>query len=173
MTTFLDRAPEFKANAVRGRGEPVQVSLAALAGRWVVLVFYPRDFTSVCPTEIRELSRRARELRGLGAEPVAISADGLDTHRRWIAEVLGEVDLPLAADPGGEIARRYGVWLDDEEVAARGTFLVDPAGVVQFAAVYPLSVGRSVSELLRVLEALQTGEPVPAEWTPGSATLER
>jgi alkyl hydroperoxide reductase subunit AhpC len=168
---ILDGAPEFKLRAVQGAGDEVEVSLAGFRGRWLVLFFYPRDFTVVCPTEIVELSKRARELAEAGASVVALSADDLETHRRWIAEKLGPLAVPLAADPGGAVARAYGVWLEDRGVAARGTFVVDPAGTIQYLAVHNLDVGRSVSEILRVVEALRTGERAPAEWAPGTPTL--
>lgn len=172
MPSILDRAPDFKARAVRGAGEELLVSLAARRGRWVVLCFYPRDFTVVCPTEVLELSRRARELAELGAEVIALSTDDLETHRRWIAEKLGPLAIALAADPDRAVARAYGV-LMPEGVAARATFLVDPEGVIRYLAVHDPRVGRSVSEILRVLEALRTGEKAPAEWTPGQALLGR
>jgi peroxiredoxin (alkyl hydroperoxide reductase subunit C) len=168
VVTLLEPAPDFEAAGLRGRGEAVAVRLSARRGGWVVLFFYPRDFTAVCPTEVRELSKRRGEL---GAEVLALSADDVETHRRWIAEVLGEVGFPLLSDPGGSIARAYGVWLQREGVAARATFAVDPEGVVQYAAVHNLEVGRSISELVRVMEALRTGQPVPAGWEPGQATL--
>ncbi len=173
MLTILERAPEFIAPAVRGRGEPTEVSLADHAGRWLVVFFYPKDFSAVCPTEITELSKRRRELADVGADVVAISTDDVETHRRWIAEKLGEVAFPLAADPERRISRAYGVLLEREGIAARATFVVDPAGVVRYAAVHDLAVGRSVSEILRVLEALRTGERAPAEWRAGSPTLGR
>jgi alkyl hydroperoxide reductase subunit AhpC len=164
MLSILDGAPDFKAAGVRGRGEPVEASLSAGRGRWVVLFFYPRDFTPVCPTELRELSKRRAELE---AEVYALSVDDAGTHRRWITEVLSEVGFPLLADPGGRIARSYGVLLEREGVAARATFAIDPGGVIQYAAAQNLDVGRSISELVRVLEALRTGRPIPAGWQPG------
>jgi peroxiredoxin (alkyl hydroperoxide reductase subunit C) len=173
MTSILDRAPDFKARAVRGAGERVEVSRAGYAGRWLVVFFYPRDFTAVCPTEVLELSRRSRELEALGASAVAISVDDLDTHRRWIAEKLGPIAIPLAEDPTREISRAWGALLEREGVAARATFVVDPGGVVRYAAWHDLPVGRSISEILRVIEALQTGENSPAEWTSGQPTLGR
>ena len=102
---------------------------------------------------------------------LALSVDDVETHRRWIAEVLGEVGFPLLADPGGAIARAYGVLLEPEGVAARATFAIDPAGLIQYAAVQNLNVGRSISELVRVMEALRTGHAVPAGWQPGQPTL--
>lgn len=173
MPRLLEPAPDFTAAAVDGAGEPAEVRLSALRGRWVILFFYPRDFTTVCPTEIRELSKRMPELRALGAEALAISVDDASTHRRWIAEVLGPLALPLVADADRAIAAAYGALLPEAGVAARATFVIDPAGVVQYAAFHNLAVGRSISELLRVLEALGTGERSPADWRPGQPTLGR
>lgn len=167
------RAPDFKARAAVGRGEEAEVSLGALAGRWVVLLFYPRDFTTVCPTELRELSKRMRELHDLGAEALAASVDTVERHQEWIAGPLGEVGFPLVADPTREIARAWDALLEPEGVAARATFIVDPGGIVRYACFHDLAVGRSISEVLRVLEALQTGERSPAEWRPGDRTLGR
>ncbi len=171
MATLLEPAPAFRARAVMPDGEVRELALEDFRGRWLVLAFYPRDFTRVCPTELRELSKRAREFADLGASVVAVSTDDLDTHRRWIAEVLGPTAVPLAADPSRENARAWGAFLEREGVAARATFVVDPAGVVRHASYYDLGVGRSISETLRVIEALRAGAPSPAEWRPGEPTL--
>jgi alkyl hydroperoxide reductase subunit AhpC len=171
MATLLEPAPSFRARALMPDGEARELALDAFRGRFLVLAFYPRDFTRVCPTEIRELSKRAREFEELGASVVAVSVDDLETHRRWVAEVLGAIAVPLAADPGGENARAWGALLAREGVAARATFVVDPGGIVRHAAFYDLGVGRSISETLRVLEALRAGRPSPAEWRPGEPTL--
>jgi peroxiredoxin (alkyl hydroperoxide reductase subunit C) len=170
---ILERAPDFKARAVTGPGEADvrDESLARHAGRWLVLFFYPRDFTAVCPTEVVELSRRAREFAELGADLLGASVDDVDTHRRWIAERLGPIAYPLLADPSREVARAWGALLEREGVAARATFIVDPQGIVQYAVFHNLAVGRSPSETLRVLEALRTGRPAPAEWRRGDPTL--
>lgn len=171
MATLGEPAPPLRARAIVPGGETRLLSLDDFRGRWLVLAFYPRDFTRVCPTEIRELSKRARELEDLGASVVAISVDDLETHRRWIAEVLGPVAVPLAEDPSAVNARAWGALLPRDGVAARATFVVDPGGVVRHAAYYDLSVGRSISETLRVIEALRAGAPSPAEWRPGEPTL--
>lgn len=170
---ILEPAPEFQALAVMPGGEVRRLGLADYRGRWLVLAFYPRDFTRVCPTEVLELSKRTPELAALGAAVVAVSVDDVDTHRRWIAEVLGPLALPLASDPSREVARAFGALLEREGVAARATFVVDPAGVVRHASFGDPAVGRSISEIVRVLEALRTGENVPAEWRPGERTLGR
>ncbi len=171
MSILLERAPAFKARAVMPDGGVRDLTSDDFRGRWLVLAFYPRDFTRVCPTELRELSKRAKEFAELGASIVAVSVDELDTHRRWIAEVLGPVAVPLAADPTKENARAWGALLEGEGVAARATFVVDPAGVVRHASWYDPAVGRSISELLRVIEALRANAAVPAEWRPGEPTL--
>jgi peroxiredoxin (alkyl hydroperoxide reductase subunit C) len=173
VPNVLEPAPPLRVRAVMPSGDVRELGLGDLDGRWAVVAFYPRDFTSVCPTEIRELSKRAGELRALGAEVLAISVDGVDTHRRWIAEVLGPLAIPLGSDPAGENARRWGAFLEREGVASRATFVVDRAGVVRHASFYDPAVGRSISEILRVLEALGTGERSPADWRRGEPTLGR
>jgi alkyl hydroperoxide reductase subunit AhpC len=171
MAILLEPAPGFRARAILPGGEARELALADFRGRYLVLAFYPRDFTRVCPTEIRELSKRAGEFESLGAAVVAVSVDDLDTHRRWIAEVLGPIAVPLAADPTRENARAWGALLERDGVAARATFVVDPAGVVRHSAFYDHAVGRSIAETLRVIEALRAGGPSPAEWRPGDPTL--
>lgn len=171
MPTLLEPAPPFRARAAMPGGEVRTLALEEFRGRWLVLAFYPRDFTAVCPTEIRELSKRAREFADLDAAAVAVSVDDVETHLRWIAEVLGPIAIPLAADPARENARAWGALLEREGVAARASFVVDPAGVLRHASFYDLAVGRSISELLRVVEALRAGGPRPAEWRPGEPML--
>ncbi|HSM92308.1 MAG TPA: peroxiredoxin [Anaeromyxobacteraceae bacterium] len=171
MPKVLDEAPRFKATAVVGKGEFQSLDLADYAGSWVVLVFYPADFTTVCPTELLELSRRTKEFAALNAEVVGVSTDSKHSHRAWISMDLGELSFPLVADPKKEITRAYGALLEQEGVAARATFLVDPVGIIQYVSFHPPSVGRSVSEILRVLEGLQTGDNVPVEWSRGKPTL--
>jgi alkyl hydroperoxide reductase subunit AhpC len=173
MANLLEKAPHFKAIAVVRKGEFEPFDLADYEGSWVVLCFYPADFTTVCPTELLELSRRSKDFAALNAEVVAISTDSKHSHRAWIAMDLGELTYPLVADTKKEISRAYGALLEHDGVAARATFLVDPAGVIQYASFHPPSVGRSVSEILRVLEGLQTGENVPADWSRGKPTLGR
>jgi peroxiredoxin (alkyl hydroperoxide reductase subunit C) len=171
VARILEPAPAFRARAVMPGGAERELSLADYRGRWLVLAFYPRDFTRVCPTEVLELSKRARELEELGAAVVAASVDDVDTHRRWIAEKLGPIAIPLAADPARENARAWGALLERDGIAARATFVVDPEGVVRHASFQDPAVGRSISEIVRVLEALRTGEKSPAEWRPGDPTL--
>ena len=173
MVRILEKAPEFRARGVSGKGEILEVSLADFKGKWLVLFFYPKDFTAVCPTEIVEFSKRAPEFETLGAKVVGCSVDAVESHRSWIEKGLGPIAIPLLADPTKELAASYGALLEREGVATRATFIVDPSGVVQYACWHNTQVGRSVSETLRVLEALQTAERTPAEWTRGQRTLGR
>ena len=173
MATVLQPAPDFRAPAVWGQGEIRELALSDHRGKWVVLFFYPLDFTSVCPTEILEFSKRAREFEALSAQVIGCSTDSQFSHRAWIEHGLGELSIPLVADLTKSIARSYGALLEDRGFATRATFIIDPAGVVQYACYHNTAIGRSVSETLRVLEALQTGEKCPVEWSPGSRTLGR
>ena len=173
MVTVLQKAPDFRAPAVSGKGDTREVGLSDFAGTWVVLFFYPLDFTAVCPTEILELSKRAREFEALGAVVLGCSVDSQHSHRAWIEKGLGEIHVPLVSDLTKSIARSYGALLEDKGFATRATYLIDPQGTVQYACYHSPAVGRSVSEILRVLEALQTGEKCPVDWRPGAKTLGR
>ncbi|HVP68487.1 MAG TPA: peroxiredoxin [Anaeromyxobacteraceae bacterium] len=174
MVTVLQKAPDFRAPAVTGKGEVLEVALSDHAGKWVVLFFYPLDFTAVCPTEILEFSKRSREFEALGAVVLGCSVDSQHAHKAWIEKGgLGEVHLTLVADLTKSIARSYGALLEEKGFATRATYIVDPHGLVQYACYHNTAVGRSVSETLRVLEALQTGEKCPVEWRPGGKTLGR
>jgi len=173
MVQVLQKAPDFTTPAAWGKGEIRPVSLSSYRGRWVVLFFYPLDFTFVCPTEILEFSKRAGEFAALGAQVIGCSVDSEHSHRAWIEHGLGELAIPLASDITKSIARSYGALLEDRGIATRATYVIDPQGVVQYACYHNTAVGRSVSETLRVLEALQTGEKCPVDWRPGAKTLGR
>jgi len=152
-------------------------SLADYRGKWLVLFFYPADFTFVCPTEVTALSDRYKEFADLNAEILGVSTDSVYSHRAWIETPrekngVGPLNFPLAADITKEVARDYGVLIEEEGVALRGLFIIDPDGILQYAAIHNLSIGRSVDETLRVLQALQTDGLCPADWRPGQRTLE-
>jgi len=173
MVTVLQQAPDFRAPAVFGKGEIRELGLSDYRGKWVVLFFYPLDFTFVCPTEILEFSKRANEFGALGAQVMGCSVDSQHSHKAWIDNGLGELHIPLVSDLTKSIARSYGALLEDKGFATRATYIIDPKGVVQYASYHNTAVGRSVSETLRVLEALQTGEKCPVDWRPGARTLGR
>ncbi|MCX7570339.1 peroxiredoxin [Tumebacillus sp. DT12] len=153
-----------------------KVSLEEYRGKWLVLFFYPLDFTFVCPTEITALSDRAQEFKDLDAEILGVSIDSVHSHRAWIKTPreqngLGDLNYPLGSDINKTVARDYGVLVEEEGIALRGLFIIDPEGIVQHATINSLNVGRNVDETLRVLEACQTGGLCPANWKPGQATL--
>jgi peroxiredoxin (alkyl hydroperoxide reductase subunit C) len=152
------------------------VKLADYAGRWVVLLFYPLDFTFVCPTELTAFSDRYADFQGIGADIIGVSTDSVFSHRAWIntpRDKGGVADLayPLAADITKSVSREYGVLLEEKGVALRGLFVIDPEGVLRYKVVHDLNIGRSVEETLRVIQALQTGGMCQAEWKPGQKTL--
>jgi peroxiredoxin (alkyl hydroperoxide reductase subunit C) len=169
MTLVGRQAPDFALEGVRA-GEFVDVALREQRGQWVVLFFYPLDFTFVCPTEIREFSKRGAEFAEVNAQVLAVSVDSKYAHLAWQREI-GPITYPMLADITKRVSREYGVLIEDEGVALRGLFIIDPDGTVRYELVHDLSVGRSVGETLRVLKALQTGELCPVDWQPGMETL--
>ena len=170
ITKVGNKAPDFKAQAYVA-GQFKDVSLKDFQGKWVCLFFYPLDFTFVCPTEIRGFATRAAEFKEANCEIVGCSTDSVYSHKAWFEKDLAEVKFPVLADTAHQVSRDYGVLLEDKGIALRGTFLIDPNGVLQWMTVNALDVGRSVDETLRVLQALQTGERCPIDWKPGKPTL--
>lgn len=169
MVQVGQKAPEFALAGVLG-GEFVDVKLSDYAGEWVVLFFYPHDFTFVCPTEVRGFSARVTEFEELGAQVLGASVDSKFSHLAWVERDLGDVGFPLLSDFTRETAEAYGVLLP-EGMTLRGTFIIDPGGVLKYAVVHDNTVGRNIDETLRVLQALQTGGLCPVDWRPGEATL--
>ncbi len=164
-------APEFNAQAVHPDGEFVDVNLQDYRGKWTVLFFYPLDFTFVCPTEIRGFNEKYDEFKALNAEVIGASTDSLHSHLAWINDGLGKLKFPLVADYTKELSQKYNVLVPKEGFALRGTFIIDPEGVLRSYVVNDAPVGRSVDETLRTLQALQTGENTPCDWQPGQDTL--
>jgi peroxiredoxin len=163
------------------------MSLSSLRGKWVVLVFYPADFTFVCPTELEELAALYPKFQELGAEVISISTDTVYTHKAWhdASEGIKAIGYPMAADPSGKMASAFGVLIEDdgpeltpdEGLAQRGTFLIDPSGRLRFMEVVDGSIGRKGAETLRKLKACQfvdthKGQVCPASWDEGDDTLE-
>jgi len=166
-------APEFAAEAyVPGAGDPRTVALCDYAGSWLVLFFYPRDFTFVCPTELEAFAALEEAFADEDAQLVAVSTDSYWSHRAWFEShpMLADVRYPVVADTSQRLAFDYGVLTGDGS-ALRGTFVVDPDGVLRHASVSDQSVGRSPDETLRVLQALRTGALCPVSWRKGEPTL--
>lgn len=153
------------------KGEFLKVGLGEYRGKWLVLFFYPRDFTFICPTELKGFAEHEEEFKKLGAEVVAASTDSEWSHKAWFERDLSMVKYPVLADTTQAVARAYEVLNENDGSAERGLFIIDPEGMVRYALVSAGSVGRSVKETLRVLKAIQTGERCPVEWEPGAQTL--
>ena len=164
-------APTFTLDAVVGK-EFKKISLTDYRGKWVVLFFYPLDFTFVCPTEIKGFNVALRDFENLKAVVLGASVDSKWSHKAWLERGdLGDLKFPLLSDIKKETARKYGILDEREGVSLRGLFIIDDKGILQYQSVNNLSVGRSVEETLRTLEALQTGELCPINWKPGQKTL--
>lgn len=168
-------APGFTLDAWVGTApgkEFRQITLQEYRGKWVLLFFYPMDFTLVCPTEIRGFDRALEEFERLNTVVLGASTDSKFSHLAWVQRGdLGALRYPLLSDLKKEVARSYGCLDEKEGVAQRALYIIDPEGVLQYMTVHNLDVGRSVEETLRVLEALQTGSLCPLGWQPGQKTL--
>ena len=172
-------APNFVATAVVN-GRFKEVKLTDYRGKYVVLFFYPMDFTFVCPTEIIAFSDRVEDFRARNCEVLACSTDTEFSHLAWINQSrkeggLGKMNIPILADPTHTMSKDYGVLLEDEGIALRGLFIIDGKGTLRQITVNDLPVGRSVDETLRLVEAFQFtdehGEVCPANWKPGKSTI--
>jgi peroxiredoxin 2/4 len=166
-------APDLEAEAyVRGEPRPRGLTPTTFRGRWLVLFFYPRDFSRVCPTELQAFAHLHPEFVREQAAVVGVSTDSYDAHEAWFESDprLAEVRYPVVADSTHRLSAAYGV-LQEDGSALRGTFIIDPAGIVRAVHVNDPDVGRNVQETLRLLRALRTGELCPEGWTPGQATL--
>lgn len=164
-------APPFVLDGVVG-GEFRKIGLADYRGKWVVLFFYPGDFTFVCPTEIRGFNTALGEFAKASAQVLAVSTDSKYSHRAWLeGGALGSLGYPLLADFTKRVSRQYGVLDETSGTSRRGLFIIDPTGIVRYQVVHGDKVGRSIEETLRVLAALQTDELCPLNWKPGAKTI--
>ncbi|XP_020600978.1 peroxiredoxin-1-like isoform X1 [Orbicella faveolata] len=173
-------APPFSGTAVNKYGEFMDLKLSDYKGKYLVLFFYPLDFTFVCPTEIIAFSDRVEEFRAINCEVVACSVDSEFSHLAWTNVArkkggLGQMNIPLLSDITKQISKDYGVLLEDQGVALRGLFVIDDKGILRQITMNDLPVGRSVDEVLRLVQAFQFtdkhGEVCPAGWRPGSDTI--
>lgn len=155
--------------------------LSEFSGKWLVLFFYPADFTFICPTELEEMAARYEKFQKLNAEVLSVSTDTKFVHKAWHdhSPAVKKITFPMAADPTGELAKSFGVYIEsgeDKGLALRGSFIIDPDGLLQACEVHNNNIGRSADELLRKLEAAvfvreHGGEVCPANWKPGGKTL--
>ena len=170
MVKIGEKAPAFEQVMAYQDGRFEKKSSSDFLGKWTVLFFYPRDFTFICPTELKEFARLEKEFEECSCSIVGCSTDSEHSHKAWFERDLKEVTYPVLADTKHEVSRAYNV-LGDDGASQRGTFIIDPDGVLRYMVVSDNSVGRSVAETLRALKALQTGELCPVEWEPGQDTL--
>jgi peroxiredoxin (alkyl hydroperoxide reductase subunit C) len=171
------KAPDFTMETALGNGQDFgRVSLSDYKGKWLVLFFYPLDFTFVCPTEITAMSEAYSQFKDLNTEVLGVSTDSIHSHRAWIntpldKNGLGQLNFPLASDITKQVSRDYGVLIEEEGIALRGLFIIDPEGELKYQVVHHNNVGRSVEETIRVLEALQSGGLCPVGWKKGDKHL--
>ena len=166
-----DQAPAVKAEALFPNGKFEQVDLTKYRGKWVVVFFYPLDFTFVCPTEITGFANAEADFTKYNAVVLAASTDSAHSHKAWFQRDMLEVTFSILADTAHKLSREFGVLIEDAGIALRGTFIIDPEGVLRYQVVSALNIGRSVKETVRVLAALQTGGLCQVDWQPGQETL--
>lgn len=177
MSYINSEVKPFNATAYHN-GEFIEVSEADLKGKWSVVFFYPADFTFVCPTELGDLADNYAEFQKLGVEIYSVSTDTHFTHKAWHdnSPEIGKIGYPMIGDPTGQITRNFDVMIEEAGLADRGTFVIDPQGVIQIVEINAGGVGRDAQELLRKIKAAQyvaahPGEVCPAKWKEGEATL--
>ena len=169
--------PEFNVQAYQ-HGEFKPVSSEDVKGKWSVFFFYPADFTFVCPTELGDLADHYEELKGIDVEIYSVSTDTHFVHKAWhdASDTIRKINFPMLGDPTGVITRGFDVMIEEEGLALRGTFVVNPEGKVKVAEIHDLGIGRSAADLVRKVKAAQyvaanDGEVCPAKWQPGEETL--
>ena len=178
MQTIINtKIPEFKLQAYV-KEQFKTVTRNDLAGKWSVFFFYPADFTFVCPTELGDMADKYDAFQKMGVEVYSVSTDTHFTHKAWhdASETIKKIRYPMLADPTGQLTRAFGVHIEEEGLAYRGTFVVDPEGRIKIAEIHDNGIGRNADELLRKVQAAQfvashPGEVCPAKWTPGAKTL--
>ena len=177
MIKINDSAPGFSAKAFYEE-RIKKINLSDYKGKWVVVFFYPADFTFVCPTELGELAEHYEKFKDLNVEILSVSKDTEFVHKAWhdASETIRKVKFPMVADPTGNISKDYGVYIEEEGLALRGSFIIDPDGILKAYEVHDNSIGRSAEELIRKIQAAQFvrehgGEACPANWKPGQKTL--
>lgn len=177
MLIIGQTVPDFAMDAFH-QDEIKKVRLSDYKGKWLVLIFYPADFTFVCPTELKEAAQLYGKFQKAGAEIISISTDTAFVHKAWhdTSDAIQTVKFPMGADPTGNISRAFGAYIENEGLALRGTFIIDPDGVLKTMEMHDLGIGRSAAEALRKLEAAkfvrEHGDQVcPAAWQPGEETL--
>ncbi len=158
--------------------EVKKMNLSDFRGKWLILFYYPADFTFICPTELREMAELYPKFKEEGAEIISVSTDTAFVHKAWHdnSEAIKQITFPMAADPTGQLCRTFGTYIEDEGLSLRGSFVIDPDGILKAFEIHDNSIGRSADELLRKIQAAKFvrehgGEVCPANWKPGGETL--
>ena len=177
MAKIGQKVTEFEVSAYQNN-DVKKIKLSDYKGKWVVLLFYPADFTFICPTELEEAALLYPEFQKAGAEILSVSTDTVYTHKAWhdVSPSIKKIQFPMVADPTGNLCREFGTYIDEAGLSLRGTFIIDPDGVLKAADIHDNSIGRSGTEVLRKVQAAKfvrenKGEVCPASWKPGSKTL--
>ncbi len=163
------KAPTFKMEGYY-KGDKKHYHLEDFKGKWVVLFFYPLDFTFVCPTELIELSKKHSDFEKVNAQVLGVSVDSVYSHEAWLKEI-GDLEYPLLSDITKHVSCDYNVLLREEGISLRGAFIIDPDGILKSYTVNDLTIGRNVDELVRLIKAFQTGDLCPVGWNEGEKTL--
>lgn len=177
MVKIGEKVEEFQVQAYHN-DDIKTVKLSDYKGKWVVLVFYPADFTFVCPTELEELALTYEQFKKAGAELLSVSTDTVFVHKAWHdhSPAIKKITYPMLADPSGNLCRQFGTLIESDGLSLRGSFIIDPDGVLKCLEIHDNSIGRSAAELLRKVQAAKfvrenKGEVCPANWQPGKNTL--
>ena len=178
MSTMINtKVTEFKAQAYH-QGEFKTITHKDIEGKWSIFFFYPADFTFVCPTELVDVADKYEEFKKMGVEVYSISTDTHFTHKAWhdSSESIKKINYPMLADPTGAISRAFGVYIEEQGLADRGTFLIDPEGKIKLVEINDAGIGRNAEELMRKVQASlfvrnHPDEVCPAKWKPGAKTL--
>lgn len=178
MQTLINtKIPDFKAQAYI-KGDFKTITQADLKGKWSIFFFYPADFTFVCPTELGDMADKYDAFQKMGVEVYSVSTDTHFTHKAWhdTSETIKKINYPMLADPTGFLSRAFGVYIEEEGLAYRGTFVIDPEGKIKVAEFHDNGIGRNAEELMRKVQAAQfiaknPNEVCPAKWRPGEKTL--
>jgi len=177
MVKIGQRVPEYAITAFQNNTIKT-LKLTDFKGKWLALIFYPADFTFICPTELEEAAKLYGEFQKEGAEVLSVSTDTVFVHKAWhdTSKAISHITFPMIADPTGRLCKDFGTYLEDEGLSLRGSFIIDPDGVVKAGELHDNSIGRSMPELLRKLQAAKFvrengGEVCPANWKPGAKTL--
>jgi peroxiredoxin (alkyl hydroperoxide reductase subunit C) len=178
MLKINEKVPNLKFDAFVD-GEIKKMNIEDFKGQWLILFFYPADFTFVCPTELGELADHYSEIKEMDGEVISVSTDTAYVHKAWhdSSDTINKINFPMAADPAGKISKTFGTYLENEGLSLRGTFIIDPEGTLKIMEIHHNDIGRSIKELIRKIQAAKyvnenNGKVCPASWEPGEDDLD-